>query len=75
MHRVLQRFRAIKEVQQVSNHTVGKTEALCDFLVRPLDFFLENLDCIGFVNRCKVFPLKVFDELFTAAIDGICWAN
>jgi hypothetical protein len=58
----------------MSNHTVGKTQALCDFLVRPLDFFLENLDCIGFINRREVFSLQVFDELFTAAVDGIRWA-
>ena len=59
----------------MSNHTVGKTQALCDFLVRPLDFFLENLDCIGFVYRREVFPLEIFDQLFAATIDGIRWAN
>ena len=58
----------------MSNHPVRQSKTLRDFLVRPLDFLLENLDRIGFIYRRKVFPLEVFDQLFAATIDGIRWA-
>jgi hypothetical protein len=58
----------------MSNHPVRQPKTLRNFLVRPLNFLLENLDRVGFIYRRKVFPLEVFDQLFAATIDGIRWA-
>jgi hypothetical protein len=58
----------------MSDHSVRKTETLCDLFICPLDFILENLDRVGFVDRREVFPLEIFDQLLASAIDGIRWA-